>query len=441
VVTTAYWAEARTEAANRTYERLRGHLATITSAEENEFVTALLEDLRAGGCSGDVFIGGLQPEGSPEPDGDWQWVTGEPWDYARGWSEPDEGFFQFLEEDKLAMNCFGEWNDSEVPGYPPNAYGYIVEYEADVVMESSFRRGDSNGDRNVDISDAISALAFLFLGGIPPVCPDAADANDDGTVDISDSIGILNHLFLGGLPPRVPFPDCGADPTIDGLGCGPEFCPESRPSTLVGYWQLNGDGEDRAGGNTLTAEGNVSFVAGRLNQAADVDGTVSSTLRAPGRSAYDVVAAGFTVESFVRVESLVGANPRIIRVGPPRHLEDEVWELYICNESCSQGTVEFVVVHRRAVAADLQSNRAVTDGQWHHVAVTYDGSVLKLYVDGVLDNSLSQTGIQANVGSGTMTLGRNIDPSDQLDGQIDEVRMWNEARTQAEIQHTMDTAL
>jgi hypothetical protein len=36
---------------------------------------------------------------------------------------------------------------------------------------------------------------------------------------ITDAIYILNFLFLGGPAPLPPFPECGIDPTVDGLGC------------------------------------------------------------------------------------------------------------------------------------------------------------------------------------------------------------------------------
>ena len=82
-----------------------------------------------------------------------------------------------------------------------------------------FRRGDSNGDRAVDISDALNTLGYLFLGERRPACFDAADANDDGKLDIADPIDTLHHLFSGGgsLPP--PSEEPGEDPTEDGITC------------------------------------------------------------------------------------------------------------------------------------------------------------------------------------------------------------------------------
>ena len=79
-----------------------------------------------------------------------------------------------------------------------------------------FRRGDTNADSRVDISDAVSLLNCLFLGGACPTCLDAADSNDSGKTDLSDAVYTLNRLFLGGQEIPLPGTDaCGTDPTDD----------------------------------------------------------------------------------------------------------------------------------------------------------------------------------------------------------------------------------
>ncbi len=62
-------------------------------------------------------------------------------------------------------------------------------------------RGDANLDLRVDISDPVSILSYLFLGGPALACPPAADFNLSGGLDIADPISILNTLFLGEEPP------------------------------------------------------------------------------------------------------------------------------------------------------------------------------------------------------------------------------------------------
>lgn len=86
-------------------------------------------------------------------------------------------------------------------------------------LDPQFVRGDVNEDGAVNLADPISILGYLFGGADPPNCFDAADANDSGAVDIADVIYLLDYLFTSGLPPEPPFPNQGADPTGDLIGC------------------------------------------------------------------------------------------------------------------------------------------------------------------------------------------------------------------------------
>jgi hypothetical protein len=64
-----------------------------------------------------------------------------------------------------------------------------------------WRTYDCQGDGQMDISDAVCHLNFLFLGGPAPGCAEAMDFNGDGGRDISDPVAELNFLFLGGSSP------------------------------------------------------------------------------------------------------------------------------------------------------------------------------------------------------------------------------------------------
>jgi hypothetical protein len=92
------------------------------------------------------------------------------------------------------------------------------------ILGRGFLRGDANRDGKVDLSDAVAALGFLFLGTGEPACLDAADADDSGVVEITDAIYLLGALFLGTKSVPEPYPACGNDPTADALGCK-EGCP------------------------------------------------------------------------------------------------------------------------------------------------------------------------------------------------------------------------
>ena len=80
--------------------------------------------------------------------------------------------------------------------------------------------GDANGDRALDISDAVRILAFLFTGGPAPACQEMSDLDGDGRLDITDPIYVLSFLFLGGSPPQG-WPGCEV---LLGSRCG-DNCP------------------------------------------------------------------------------------------------------------------------------------------------------------------------------------------------------------------------
>ncbi|MBU0618482.1 MAG: LamG domain-containing protein, partial [Planctomycetes bacterium] len=95
-----------------------------------------------------------------------------------------------------------------------------------------------------------------------------------------------------------------------------------------------------------------------------------------------------------------------------------------------------------AAGAWHSSTAAISPNTWTHVAVTYDGSDKKFYIGGALDNtaphsgSVAQSAMNAYIGR----QGQNADTG-HYDGWVDEVRVWNVVREQAEIQATMSSTL
>jgi hypothetical protein len=106
-----------------------------------------------------------------------------------------------------------------------------AEVEITVLPElaARFVRADADSNGDIELTDGIRLLGFLFLGMAPPACADAADADDNGALEISDAIRIFGWLFSGGQPPARPAPsaaqdysaaDCGLDLTAgDPLDC------------------------------------------------------------------------------------------------------------------------------------------------------------------------------------------------------------------------------
>ncbi|MFT4755666.1 MAG: gliding motility-associated-like protein, partial [Vicingaceae bacterium] len=77
----------------------------------------------------------------------------------------------------------------------------------------------------------------------------------------------------------------------------------------------------------------------------------------------------------------------------------------------------------------------ITDGNWHHVAGVYNGTDLRIYVDGAeIGAPTAKIGNFVHNASGSNNIGAFFNGfTEHFNGGIDEVRIWNIARTQAEI--------
>jgi hypothetical protein len=142
-------------------------------------------------------------------------------------------------------NLDGTAVEDLVAGGFPTGIALLSSAEEPPAPDLHFRRGDSNLDGQVDISDPVHVLLFLFAGGETPGCEDGADVDDSGAIDLSDAIFILNHLFRGGAAPPAPGPTgCGPDPSPDGLSC--QRSPGCAPVTSAELRLLHPQGGERA---------------------------------------------------------------------------------------------------------------------------------------------------------------------------------------------------
>jgi hypothetical protein len=150
-----------------------GYLATATSAEENDFIYALADaapfwTVTSYKCIVGTWLGGFQPDGSDEPDGGWQWVTGEPFAY-NNWSDGEPDNFDNDEYIIFWAGCPDDDRDSEwvdmVGGVLGEVQSYVVEWETTPPLQ-----GDVNCDKLVNETDAILIVSFeagIFDGVVP----------------------------------------------------------------------------------------------------------------------------------------------------------------------------------------------------------------------------------------------------------------------------------
>ncbi|MCK4918754.1 MAG: LamG domain-containing protein, partial [Candidatus Pacebacteria bacterium] len=75
---------------------------------------------------------------------------------------------------------------------------------------------------------------------------------------------------------------------------------------------------------------------------------------------------------------------------------------------------------------------AITDNNWHHIVGTFGNSVWAIYIDGVLDNSGIDNG-SINTNADNILIGAHTNGSQFFNGSIDDVRIYDYARSADEI--------
>jgi hypothetical protein len=107
--------------------------------------------------------------------------------------------------------------------------------------------------------------------------------------------------------------------------------------------------------------------------------------------------------------------------------------LYIsqmCSLELSGNNIAFWVIGTSGNFSSTQYT--INDGQWYHVAGTYDGTTIQLYINGVQQSSVSTGGTNFLTNNGSWVIGHSFD-NRFYKGKIDGIRVYNRVLTPSEI--------
>lgn len=205
----------------------------------------------------------------------------------------------------------------------------------------------------------------------------------------------------------------------------------SAHATLVAQWPFDeGSGttatDSSGNSHTGTLVGSPSWVTGRVGAFA---------LHFNGISQYmDAAATPFTDTAYswaMWVQGDAAPEPtycctKVLMNG----ITSESWGF-----SWSRGLQEaYQAAHHRNAAGAYFYAQIVTTlsaGVWYHVAATYDGTNLKVYLNGALE---ATTAVSAAIAaSGTFRVGSPGDPIYSFPGRVDDLQIYNTALTAGEI--------
>jgi hypothetical protein len=195
-------------------------------------------------------------------------------------------------------------------------------------------------------------------------------------------------------------------------------------SGLVGYYPFNGNANDLSGytnngsvfGATLTAN---RF--GTTNGAYNFTGVGNTYISIPDSPSLDMTNA-ITLALWVKTQGGGYAQPRL--------LTKNVYQLGL-EDTTSNPQIFFSL---SSIGQVVSPHVALNQNNWTFLAGTYDGQTMQIYTNGVLAAQANQTG-SIGINSEAIGIGENLDDySDFVNGQIDDVRIYNRALTPAEIQ-------
>jgi hypothetical protein len=209
-------------------------------------------------------------------------------------------------------------------------------------------------------------------------------------------------------------------------------------------WSAASNQTLNTGTKTITATGqNTEYVLASAitpippTCALNLTGVVGTSTRIPYSAALNLTAA-YTYEVWVKPSTNISTY-RVVLGKYATAVHNPTIEIE-ASGSGYDGKIS-IWLHVGGVYKTLYSNTAVNDNQWHHIATTYDGAEMKLYIDGVLESSLAATGA---ITSSTdplsigYSMGFNLYP---FIGKIDDVRIWDVARNLSQISATMNSPL
>jgi hypothetical protein len=181
-------------------------------------------------------------------------------------------------------------------------------------------------------------------------------------------------------------------------------------------------------GNNGTVSGATWTTLGRFAGAFSFDG-VNDRIDIGDSATLDLTGA-FTLEAWVYPTATSGWRTVILK----EQTNGLTYALYAReNTARPSGWVNTGGVDQSVAGAT-----ALPLNTWTHLVTTFDGSALRLYVNGILVQTSAASGAAA-VSTGALRIGGNAIWGEYFKGRIDEVRVYNRALSPAEVQVNMGT--
>jgi len=204
------------------------------------------------------------------------------------------------------------------------------------------------------------------------------------------------------------------------------------PDDLQGYWKFDENSgsvafDSSGNGNAGTLAGGAGFTSiGKTSGALSLNGA-GAYVNISNDSMFDLSDAG-TVSLWFKTNNFTNAYPHLLSRGASSGWDTDGWSLYMF-----QSGLLGVGMRNGATSNALSTGGNGQLGAWKHVAATWNGTRITLYINGAYSASTAQTIVPPSTGK-MMQIGRHQESAGGwFNGSIDEVRIYNRALTSDEV--------
>ena len=206
------------------------------------------------------------------------------------------------------------------------------------------------------------------------------------------------------------------------------------PLGMVAWWPGDDNANDIIGTNDGTAFNGTSFSPGMVSDAFNFNGT-DAYVSVPDSPSLDITDQ-ITIDAWINPVDAGRSTGQtfLVMKGDTCCVNTQSFGLLWGTESVTQSII--LRLGNATTISEIHSVAVIPLSQWTHVAGTYDGQTMRLYVNGVLDSSASTTLGPMQITNSPLIIGSSQTNGSEVFffyGLVDEVEIFDRALSDQEI--------